>query len=177
MATICICYGTTDGQTAEVADYVAATIRDLGHAARVVDLKDGGMVALNGVDAMLVGASIHMNSHPGYVVNFVKANLATLHSLPSAFVSVSLSAYGDPVRATSYIEQFCAETGWRPDSSIAVAGALRYTRYGVVKRGLMKQVAREKKLSTDTSVDAVYTDWNAVRTFTEDFISRIGVRT
>lgn len=177
MATICICYGTTDGQTAEVADYVAATIRDLGHVAQVVDLKDAGVVALTDVDAVLVGASIHMNSHPAYVVNFVRANLTTLQSLPSAFVSVSLSAHGDPARALGYIEHFCSETGWQPDSSIAVAGALRYTRYGVVKRGLMKQVAREKKLSTDTSVDAVYTDWDAVSAFTKDFVAKLGVRT
>lgn len=177
MATICICYGTTDGQTAEVAEYVAAGIRELGHVARVIDLKDPADVALDGVDAVLVGASIHMNSHASYVVNFVKANLTTLRSLPSAFVSVSLSAYGDPARATGYIEQFCAQTGWQPNASIAVAGALRYTRYGVVKRGLMKQVAREKNLSTDTSVDAVYTDWDAVSAFTRDFVSKIAVRT
>lgn len=177
MATICICYGTTDGQTAEVADNIAATIRDLGHVARVVDLKDAGVVALGGVDAVLVGASIHLNSHAAYVVSFVKANLATLRSLPSAFVSVSLSAHGDPARATGYIDQFCVDTGWQPNTSIAVAGALRYTRYGLVKRGLMKQIAREKNLSTDTSVDAVYTDWDAVAAFTKDFVAKLGVRT
>ena len=176
MATICICYGTTDGQTAEVAEFIAETIREFGHVARVVDLKDPADVGLDGVDAVLVGASIHMNSHPSYVVNFVKANLTTLRSLPSALVSVSLSAYGDPARATGYVEQFCTTTGWQPNASIAVAGALRYTQYGVVKRGLMKQIAREKNLSTDTSVDAVYTDWDAVTAFTKDFIAKIAVR-
>ena len=177
MATICICYGTTDGQTAEVAEFIADAIRKLGHVALVVDLKEPTDVRLETVDAVLVGASIHMNAHASYVAGFVKSNLATLRSLPSAFVSVSLSAYGDPARAAGYVDQFCTETGWQPDASIAVAGALRYTQYGLVKRGLMKQVAREKNLSTDTSTDAVYTDWDALTAFTEDFISRIRVRT
>lgn len=171
MSTISICYGTTDGQTADVAEFIAGIVRDLGHRALVVDLKAPTTDALAGVDAVLVGASIHVNKHEPYVVDFVGANVDTLRSLPSAFFSVSLSVYGDPSQGDSYIEEFCTETGWQPTGTIAVAGALRYTSYGVLKKQLMKQIARDKKLSTDTSVDSVYTDWDAVRSFTEQFVT------
>lgn len=171
MATISICYGTTDGQTADVADFIADVVRDLGHQALVVDLKKPTVDALAGVDAVLVGASIHVNKHEPYVTDFVRANLDVLRGLPSAFFSVSLSVYGDPAQGDRYIEEFCAETGWSPTGTIAIAGALRYTSYGVLKKQLMKQIARDKQLSTDTSADAIYTDWDAVRAFTEQFVA------
>lgn len=173
MSTISICYGTTDGQTADVAEFIAGVVRRLGHRARVIDLKDLTDDALTGADAVLVGASIHVNAHESYVVDFVRANVATLTSLPTAFFSVSLSAYGDPAQGDRYIEEFCAETGWRPTGTLAVAGALRYTSYGILKRQLMKQIARDKGLSTDTRTDAVYTDWDAVAAFTEQFVAEV----
>lgn len=171
MATISICYGTTDGQTADVAEFIADVVRDLGHTALVVDLKAPTVDALAGVDAVLVGASIHVNKHEPYVVDFVRQNLEILDPLPGAFFSVSLSVHGDPAQGARYITEFCAETGWHPTGTLAVAGALRYPSYGLLKRQLMKQIARDKKLSTDTSVDAVYTDWAAVRSFTEQFVT------
>lgn len=171
MATISICYGTTDGQTAEVAEFIADLVRDRGHQAIVVDLKAPTGEALAGVDAVFVGASIHVNKHEAYVVDFVRDNLETLQDLPGVFFSVSLSAYGDAEQGARYIEEFCAETGWQPTGTLAVAGALRYTSYGMLKRQLMKQIARDKGLSTDTRSDAVYTDWNRVRSFTEQFLT------
>jgi menaquinone-dependent protoporphyrinogen oxidase len=178
VSTISICYGTTDGQTADVAEFIAGVVRRLGHRARVIDLKAPNADALThdaltGADAVLVGASIHVNAHESYVVDFVRANVAALTSLPTAFFSVSLSAYGDPAQGDRYIEEFCAETGWRPTGTLAVAGALRYTSYGILKRQLMKQIARDKGLSTDTRTDAVYTDWDAVTAFTEQFVAEV----
>lgn len=171
MATISICYGTTDGQTAEVADFIAGVVADLGHRAVVIDLAEPTDDALAGVDAVLIGASIHVNKHPGYVVDFVRANRETLRRLPSAFFSVSLSAHGDPAHANAYIAEFCADTDWLPNGSLAVAGALRYTSYGLLKRRLMRQIAKDKGLATDTGSDVVYTDWAAVRAFTEQFVA------
>lgn len=171
MATISICYGTTDGQTAEVAEFIAGVIRELGHTALVVDLKQPTEDALAGVDAAMVGASIHVNKHEPYVVDFVRQNLEILDTMPTAFFSVSLSAHGDPGHGAHYIREFCTDTGWQPTGTLAVAGALRYTSYGLLKRQLMKQIAKDKQLSTDTSVDAVYTDWASVRAFTEQFVA------
>ena len=65
----------------------------------------------------------------------------------------------------------------RAGAQFSYAPIVKRAAPGVVKRGLMKQVAREKNLSTDTSVDAVSTDWDAVSAFTKDFISKIAVRT
>ena len=47
-----------------------------------------------------------------------------------------------------------------------------YTQYGFIKRQVMKKIVRDKpgNLSTDTSRDYVYTEWDDVRAFTERFL-------
>ena len=50
------------------------------------------------------------------------------------------------------------------------AGALRYSRYGWLKRRLMRSIARREGGDTDTSRDHVYTDWDAVDRFAVDIL-------
>jgi menaquinone-dependent protoporphyrinogen oxidase len=54
-------------------------------------------------------------------------------------------------------------------------GALLYRQYGILKRLMMKKIVRDKpgNLSTDTSRDYVYTEWDEVRAFTERFLDRL----
>jgi hypothetical protein len=80
-----------------------------------------------------------MGKHDKHVVEFVQKNLDTLARLPSAFFSVSLAARGDTQEAEGYVDQFEAETGWRPDQVAMFGGALLYTHYGFIKRHMMKK--------------------------------------
>jgi menaquinone-dependent protoporphyrinogen oxidase len=52
-------------------------------------------------------------------------------------------------------------------------GALCYRQYGFLKRLMMKRIVRDKpgNLSTDTSRDHEYTDWDEVKRFAEDFLA------
>ena len=52
-------------------------------------------------------------------------------------------------------------------------GALRYARYGFVKRHLMNKIAGGKpgSLGNGTSRDYVYTEWDGVTRFTEAFLA------
>jgi menaquinone-dependent protoporphyrinogen oxidase len=52
---------------------------------------------------------------------------------------------------------------------------LLYTQYGFLKRHLMKKIAGDKpgELGTDTSRDYVYTEWDGVKRFAEDFLDRV----
>jgi menaquinone-dependent protoporphyrinogen oxidase len=54
-------------------------------------------------------------------------------------------------------------------------GALLYRQYGLLKRYMMKRIVRDKPggLSTDTSRDHEYTDWDDVNRFAEDFLARL----
>jgi len=128
---------------------------------------------------VIVGASIHMGKHDKRVVEFVQRNREMLEGLRSGFFSVSLAAHGDLDEAEGYLEQFEQETGWRPAKVALFGGALLYTHYGFIKRRLMKRIASDKpgQLGTDTSRDYVYTEWDAVRGFAEDFLSQLSTTT
>ena len=135
--------------------------------------------AVTGYDGVIVGAAIHMGKHDKHIVEFVRKNRDLLERLPSAFFSVSLAAHGDTGEAEGYVQRFEQETGWRPCRIARLAGALAYTRYGFVKRHVMKKIAAGKpgNLGTDTSRDYVYTEWDGVRSFTEDFLADLAPRT
>src|SRR6476620_8450870 len=144
MANVYIPYGTVEGQTARIAEYIAYVIREHGHEARTADLQTAGDALPDGYDAVIVGASVHVGKHEGAVTDFVKANRATLERLPSALFSVSLAAHGDEENAEGYVEKFEQETGWRPSHVGLFAGALLYTQYGFLKRHMMKRIAGSK---------------------------------
>jgi menaquinone-dependent protoporphyrinogen oxidase len=175
MATVLVCYGTTEGQTAKIAEVITHALEARGHAAVPVDIKDLASTLPGHYDAVVMGASIHMGKHDKHVVEFVQHNRDALQRLPSCFFSVSLAAHGDAEEAEGYVQQFEEETGWRPDKIAMFGGALLYTHYGFIKRRIMKRIAQEKPgaLGTDTSHDYVYTEWDAVTRFAEHFADQL----
>lgn len=172
MANIYLPFGTVEGQTARIAEYIAYVIREHGHEARTADLQTAGDALPDEYDAVIVGASVHMGKHEGVVTDFVRANKAALERLPSALFSVSLAVVGDAERAESYVEKFEEETGWRPAHVGLFGGALLYSEYGFFKRHMMKRiVSGQGSPDTDMSRDYVYTEWDGVRRFAEDFLA------
>jgi menaquinone-dependent protoporphyrinogen oxidase len=171
MATFLVCYATSEGQTAAVADRIAAVLVERGHDATAVDLAEDAP-AIEGADAVLVGASVHVGSHQPVVAEFVAANREALSARPTAFFQLSLSSATDDetrqAEAAGYVEKFLAETGWHPDRTGLFGGALRYSEYGFLKRLLLKRIARDATGDTDTSRDYEYTDWGAVEDFARD---------
>jgi menaquinone-dependent protoporphyrinogen oxidase len=54
------------------------------------------------------------------------------------------------------------------------SGALQYTRYNFLKRQLMKKIAKDKgSQDLDTSRDYIYTEWDGVKHFTEEFLAGV----
>ena len=179
MSKIYIVYGTTEGQTARIADVMAQVILAHGDQVATVDVKQARDGLTAGYDGVVVGASIHMGKHDKHAVEFVRHNRELLERVPSGFFSVSLAAHGDLEEAEGYLEQSQQETGWRPAKVALFGGALLYTHYGFLKRRLMKKIAGDKPghLGTDTSRDYVYTEWDAVRGFAEEFLSQLSTTT
>ena len=174
MPRILVSYGTTEGLTAKISEFVADVFRSHGHEADTVDLKGSRAPSPVAYDAVIVGASIHMGKHEDYVLDFVRKNRDALERLPSAFFSVSMAAHDNPEEAEGYIEEFVRQTGWRPARVGLFGGALLYTQYGFIKRHLMKKIVRDKgNPDTDTSRDYVYTEWDGVRHFVEEFLETL----
>jgi menaquinone-dependent protoporphyrinogen oxidase len=86
---------------------------------------------------------------------------------------VSLSATGsDLPGARRCADAFLHETGWFPSMVRLTAGALTYSRYGPVRRWIMKRIARKAGGGTDTSRDYEYTDWAKLREDVVVFLAR-----
>lgn len=184
MISFLVCYGTGEGQTEKVAELIVEVLVERGHEATAIDADEvPSDFEVGQFDAVLVGASIHAGKHQSAVRKFVETNRRPLGTRPTAFFQLSMSsAVADETRqaeAAGYVEAFFEETDWHPDRIGLFGGALRYSKYGFLKRLMMKQIAKEATGDTDTSRDYEYTDWHEVEAFAADFAAfvegRLGI--
>ena len=156
-----IVYGTTEGQTRKIAEYLRAEAEKAGVQAALCDATCAP-IAPDGYDAVIIAASVHMHKYQTSVEHYIMANLGTLNDMPTAFCSVSLTAAGDDAESWKELEdltaRFLIETGWKPTMIQQVAGALRFTQYDFFKKFIMRMIAK-KAGEKDPSGDKEYTDW------------------
>jgi menaquinone-dependent protoporphyrinogen oxidase len=178
MANIAIIYGTGEGQTEKIADRVERGLERAGHR---VALFNGAHLSRSfnvlAYDGVVIGASIHVGKYQPYIVELLRRQAMTLNALHTAFFSVSLSAAGpdELVRAQAerYVRELLAETGWRPDITASLAGALAFSQYSLPKRWFMRLIAKRSLGDLDASVDHEFTDWEAVDRFTEQYCASL----
>lgn len=170
---VLIAYATTDGHTATLAEFAAATLRGRGHEVVLYDCRDPAAPDPAAFDACILAGSLHMGRYQAELADFAHAHAEALNARPSAFLAVSLSAAGKDASDWAGLERclaaFEAETGWRPGVVRHVAGAFRFTRYGFVKRLFLSRIARRRGLQLDTSRDHDLTDYGALADFLGDF--------
>ena len=173
MANIGVFYATRHGQTAKIAQHIAADIRAHGHAVEVLHCLRQGEPPCGPArfDSVILGSSIHGRRHHREIERFIRAHRPFLEQTPSAFFSVSLSVQGAPPKgphaARECVDNMIARTGWRPHRVALFAGALPYTHYTWLMRFVMKRIARAQGGDTDTTRDYEYTDWSAVDAFAD----------
>lgn len=178
MTNIAVLYGTTEGQTAKIAQHVGARVREAGHRVDILHVADLDPDFDLGIYAgVIAGASIHEGHHQRYVIKWIKDHHEALSRVPTAWFSVCL-AINSPNEnerddARKFPSQIPEHTGLTPTMSTVFAGALKYTQYNWLKRVVMKQISKREGGSTDTTHDHEYTDWNAVDTFTDDFLAHV----
>ncbi len=178
MARLLIVYGSEEGQTAKVAKRLAEFCRNRHHD---VDLfygkKAPADLSIASYDGVIVGASIHMGRHQKYMVELTKKYCSELTTQFSAFFTVCLTANSnspeDKAQVEQYVQDFMEATNWYPDQLGVFAGALLFTRYGLIKRFLMKSISKRAGGNVDTSRDYEYTDWESVDDFGDSFLAAV----
>lgn len=173
---ILILYGSTEGQTATIAERLAELFRGKGHPVTVLSGEHlPASFSVAGFDATIIGGSIHMGRYQPYVKAFITAHLDWLNAVPSALFTVCMAVRSqlakDRAAGRAYGERLLKETGWRPGLNQTFAGAVKYTRYGFFTRFMMKQISKREGGSTDTSRDHEYTDWAEVERFADEFLT------
>ena len=172
MARILVVYGTTEGHTAKVAGAISETLHGTG---ATVDVRaaDDPAPAPDGYDAVIVAASVHAGRYQKPVRRWARTHAQVLSHKPAAFVSVCLGVLQHDTKVQhdlqTIVDRFVASTGWRPSVVKFVAGALPYTKYGWLRRLVMKRIVAKAGGDTDTNRDYEYTDWNDLRHFAADF--------
>ena len=181
MHRLLVAYTTYDGHTAEIAERISLALRHTDCAVELCDLaRSRPERPLHEYDGVICGGSLHGGKHPRQLVKFVSENRATLNGRPSAFFSVSLSAAGNEEQqgdATRCLCEFLEQTSWKPSANTIVAGALLYREYGFFKRWMMKRIVKRGGGDTDRSRNYVYTDWEALDEFANEFADQLAART
>ncbi|HWN87247.1 MAG TPA: flavodoxin domain-containing protein [Vicinamibacterales bacterium] len=175
MPPVLVIYGTTDGHAAKVARFISTTLQS---RSLTVDLCDA---ARHDPDpslysAVVVVASVHAGGYQRSVRQWLERVQPRLTGRPTAFVSVCLGVLQHEPAVDAELDEilrrFLSQTGWRPDEAKIVAGALPYSKYGWVRRYVMRRIVRKAGGDTDTSRDYEYTNWDDLRWFATSFAER-----
>jgi len=170
MSRILIAFHTVEGQTARIAEHLAAELRQQGDDVDVYDVEHAPMP--DGYDAVIVGDSIHATNHSRALTRYLKANAAQLNAKPSALFQVSLTSTNPDdehtAAAQKLVHELLERTGYEPDAVALFAGALVYTQYGWLKRHVMHAIVKREGGDLDMSRDYEYTEWEAVDRFAAD---------
>lgn len=175
-------YGTTEGQTQKIAEFVSSHLTQHGHQTRVVNAINATAASEDPreFDAVIIAASLHAGRYQSSITHFVSKQLAAIDARPNAFLSVSLAAASDDHDDIQGLERcvdnFKQQTGWTPQRIHHVAGAFRYTAYDFLKRWAMKYIAYRKGAPTDTSLDHELTDRADLARFIDEFSTDVSVR-
>lgn len=172
---VLIVYGTTEGQTRKVANFLGDEAEKLGHTVVVSDATSHPPEP-HQYDVVLVGASMHMHKYQSSVYHYIKKNAGALNKTKSAFFSVSLSALSEGHDKESWDElhqitnTLMTDTDWNPREIEYVAGALLYTKYDFFKRFIMRAIAKRGGGDVDTTHDHEYTHWKKVKAFLDNML-------
>ncbi len=161
-----IAYGTTEGQTRKICEFLRDEAQQAGHWVSIADTT-GPQLRPSGFDAAIIAASVHYGNYQASVEHYVTDNHELLNHIPSTFLSVSLTAASDEPESwkelNNITESFLDRTHWNPDVVEQVAGALLYSKYNFFKKFIMRLIAQRSGGGTDTSEDYEYTDWDQVK--------------
>jgi menaquinone-dependent protoporphyrinogen oxidase len=169
-ARVLIAYHTVEGQTAKIAERIADHLRQSGDLVETCSVDDAP--AFDPYDVVVVGDSIHAVHHSRQLVRLLCDRADDLAAKECALFQVSLTSANPDEEHTAtahgMVDELLDRTGFRPALVALFAGALVYTRYGWLKRRVMRSIVRREGGDTDMTRDFEYTDWDAVDAFARD---------
>lgn len=167
-------YGTAEGHTLKIAKLISEHIQAAGHEVHLHDAsKPTSGLNLSDLDAFLAAAPVHQQRHPDAVIDYLKVHAQTLNALPSALVSVSLSAAFESglAEARTYVDRLLERTGWRPTAIHLAAGALRYETYDYFQEQIIRHIVLKDRAPEQIEGNHEFTDWDALTQFVDGFVA------
>ena len=171
-----IAYATTEGQTRKISQTIADQVIELGHQAELLDTaRKRRDVHIDDFDAFIVAASVHQDRHQNEIEVFVAASLDVLKAKPGLFISVSLAAAFEEKTpdATAYISDFTTRTGWTPDQSLAVAGAVKSEEYDYFQQQILEHIILKDRDELRPDEPQEFTDWTGLANSVKEFLQQL----
>lgn len=172
MAKILFLYSTREGQTKKILEKIASSFN--GYECEFMNIHDMPSIQFEQYEKILVGASIRYGHLNKKLYQFIQTHMVELSQAKSAFICVNLTARKenegkDTPEGSVYIQTFLKKSPWQPKLIGVFAGALRYPRYRLFDRLMIKLIMKMTGGETDTTKEVEYTNWNKVRLFSESF--------
>lgn len=178
MKHLAIVAATQYGQTAKIAEFIRARSVAAGYKVEVLVITGrDDFVAFNPepFDTVIVGCPVYAGSFNRALVEWAKFHADVLRFKHCGFFMVSMNrADARPeakVADRELIASFLDQTGLKPTVVRSFAGAVNYTKYGLIMRWIMKSIVRRAGGPTDTHRDHELTDWDAVTAFTDAILT------
>lgn len=173
MVRVLIVYATFEGQTRKICEQIAEWLRASDQECVLIDAGEDDEFRVEGYDAAIIAGSLHEAKHQKWLTKAVRERAGDFNAIPTAFLSVSLTAVSKDEKHTAdaqrCIDEFLHDTGLTAAVTKPVAGALKYTQYDWMKRAIMRMIVAREGGDTDVSQDYEYTDWKDLEAFVEEF--------
>ncbi|KLU05560.1 protoporphyrinogen oxidase [Rhodopirellula islandica] len=174
-----IVFASHEGQTEQIAERIHRRLLHHRMPSDVLDVVQHSAteIQVEAYDAVLVGSPMHFGRHDPRIRFFIEHNLDFLNEIPTAFFSVSLASASkkrkERAEAERLANEFLQSTLWNPPVMDCFAGALKYSKYGWLKRQIMHRIAQRAGAETDFDQDYDYTDWERVDDFADRFATLV----
>ncbi|MBL8564119.1 MAG: hypothetical protein JNM89_00210 [Hyphomicrobiaceae bacterium] len=178
MTAVLIAFASREGQTRKICVHAARQLEGAGCNTQLIDLTLGAPdTYVERCDAAIVAGSVHRGRMDQTLMSFLMRNGAVLGRVPSAFLSVSLSAASVDSDARSAVDevtrQLLHDVGWQPDEVVHVAGAVEMEALNLLERCAVHAVMQHRGVELESQGRTELTNWDTVNAFVTSLLERV----
>ena len=163
--SLVIAFGTIEGQTGKIARFIEKRAKEAGKDVKVIDTTDpSATVNFEGVDTVILAASVHERRHPQQFEVFVASEQAALSQVRTLMISVSMNAAFPEGHdeAQDYLDEMKMRTDFDPDAEMLVAGAIKSREYDYYATQVLRHVVLRGRSYDPAVQEREFTDWEAL---------------
>ena len=185
-----VIYATQDGQTDRIGHEITDRMIQGGLPTDHFNVTEHptDRVAIDWYDAVVLGSPVHWGQLDPKIGLYLDRYQRFLKFVPAAFFTVSLQIASEQIadqnESRGLLNSFLNDHRFKPDMTACFAGALKFSRYGWLKKHMMHWVADQSnhlsRARTPTDLDrdcdqadCEYTNWDYVDQFADQFVSLV----
>lgn len=178
MPPILIAFASREGQTRKICVHAARRLEAQGCTTQLIDLTLGAPdTHVDACAAAIVAGSIHRGRMDQALMSFLMRNGGRLASVPTGFLSVSLSAAAVDQNTRAAVDEIASQVlydvGWQPDTMLHVAGAVDVDQLNLLERCAVHAVMQHRGIDIESHGRTELTDWNQVDAFVDALLARV----